>query len=209
MLHTAFPKADEPGQYDDHRCAVKESYVSGRISRRLACLAVAAAAAPAIAACTPFVTPMVPRHPDPAPITQPTSKPTSTPTKPVTPPSDASAYESRILVLVNSERAKQGLRSLTLVSCADGFANSWAATLAQTGNFVHQSLSPIMTGCSARGAGENIAYGNVSADAMMTMWMDSPGHRANILNASYTGIGIGALETSSGRWYGVQDFITQ
>jgi uncharacterized protein YkwD len=123
--------------------------------------------------------------------------------------SAAAAYESRILVLVNSERLKQGLHPLTLVACADGFANSWATALAQTGNFVHQSLSPIMAGCAARGAGENIAYGNVSADAMMTMWMNSPGHRANILNGSYTGIGIGATSTSSGRWYGVQDFVIQ
>ncbi len=190
--------------------------MTGRLSRRIACLALTAAAAPAIAACSPFVVPMVPRHADPAPITQPTTRPTAKPTpKPTptatasTPVTDAAAYERRILVLVNSERAKQGLHSLTLVSCADKFANSWATTLAQTGNFAHQSLSPIMQACSARGAGENIAYGNVSADAMMTMWMNSPGHRANILNGSYTGIGIGAVETPAGRWYGVQDFVTQ
>ena len=79
--------------------------------------------------------------------------------------------------------------------------------MASTGNFSHQSLSPIMSACSARGAGENIAYGNVSADQMMTMWMNSSGHRANILNASYTAIGIAAVTDSSGRWYGVQDFI--
>jgi uncharacterized protein YkwD len=81
--------------------------------------------------------------------------------------------------------------------------------MARTGTFAHQSLSPIMTGCAARGAGENIAYGNVTADAMMTMWMNSPGHRANILNGSFTHIGIGAVKTSSGRWYGVQDFVTK
>ncbi len=81
--------------------------------------------------------------------------------------------------------------------------------MAQTGTFAHQSLTPIMQACAARGAGENIAYGNVTADAMMTMWMNSPGHRANILNGSFTGIGIGAVETSTGRWYGVQDFVTQ
>ena len=112
-------------------------------------------------------------------------------------------------MLVNSERAKQGEHALTLVTCANNYATSWAATMASTGNFAHQSLSPIMQSCSARAAGENIAYGNVSADQMMTMWMNSPGHRANILNASYTGIGIGAVKTSSGRWYGVQDFVTQ
>ena len=169
--------------------------MSGRISRTIACLAVAAAAAPAIAACNPLV--------------QPTPVRGGTPVSQPAPTTDVGAYESRILVLVNAERAKLGEHSLTLVSCAQNFAGSWAQTMASTGTFSHQSLSPIMSACSARGAGENIAYGNVSADQMMTMWMNSPGHKANILNASYTGIGVGAVKTSSGRWYGVQDFVTQ
>ncbi len=183
--------------------------MSGRIPRLIAGLALAAAAVPAIAACNPLVQ----AHPlrgGSTPITRPTPKPIPTPTTTAPAPApDAAAYESRILVLVNAERAKLGEPALTLVGCADSFANSWAASMAQTGTFAHQSLSPIMQGCSARAAGENIAYGNVSADQMMTMWMNSPGHKANILNASYTGIGIGAVETSSGRWYGVQDFVTQ
>lgn len=66
-----------------------------------------------------------------------------------------------------------------------------------------------MKACAARGASENIACGNVTADQMVTMWMNSPGHRANILNGSFTHIGIGAAKTSAGRWYGVQDFITK
>jgi uncharacterized protein YkwD len=179
--------------------------VSGRISRTIACLAVAAAAAPAIAACNPLVQPG-PVRGGSTPVSQPAPKPSPTTPAPTT---DAAAYESRILVLVNAERARLGEHALTLVSCAQNFAGSWAQTMASTGNFWHQSLSPIMSACSARGAGENIAYGNVSADQMMTMWMNSPGHKANILNASYTGIGIGAVKTASGRWYGVQDFVTQ
>jgi uncharacterized protein YkwD len=180
--------------------------MSGRIPRVIACLALALATGTAIAACNPLV-PVGPRPTSPGPAHPiPTASPSPTASAPT---SDAAAYESRLLALVNSERAKQALHPLTLVSCADGFANSWAASLAQTGNFVHQSLGQIMQACTATSAGENIAYGNVSADAMMTMWMNSPGHRANILTGSYTGIGIGAVETSNGRWYGVQDFVTQ
>jgi uncharacterized protein YkwD len=67
----------------------------------------------------------------------------------------------------------------------------------------------MLSSCGARRVGENIAYGNVSADQMMVMWMNSPGHRANLLNPAFTHIGIGAVKTSSGRWYGVQDFITK
>ena len=45
---------------------------------------------------------------------------------------------------------------------------------------------------------------------MMIMWMNSPGHRANILNGAYTHIGDRrGAEASGGRWYGVQDFITK
>jgi len=163
--------------------------VTRRPLRLVASTAIAAAALAGLTACNPM-----------APVAS-TPKP-STPTV-----SPAAAYESRILVLVNAERAKKGLRPLSLLGCADSYANSWAATMARTGNFSHQSLSPIMNSCAARGAGENIAYGNVSADQMMTMWMNSPGHRANILNGSYTHIGIGAVKSSSGRWYGVQDFV--
>jgi uncharacterized protein YkwD len=79
--------------------------------------------------------------------------------------------------------------------------------MAATNTLVHQSLSPMLR-CPARTAGENIAYGNVSADQMMTMWMNSPGHRANILNPSFTRIGVGAVRTSSGRWWATQDFVT-
>jgi uncharacterized protein YkwD len=124
-------------------------------------------------------------------------------------PSEASAYQSRILVLVNAERTKAHLRPLSLVACADGYADSWSANIARTGNLVHQNLGPLVNGCQASNAGENIATGHVTADAMMTMWMNSPGHRANILNPIYTNIGVGATKTSAGAWYGVQDFVTR
>jgi uncharacterized protein YkwD len=54
--------------------------------------------------------------------------------------------------------------------------------------------------------GENIGYGNISADAMMRAWMASSGHRANILYPRFTYIGLGAVR-SGGHWYGVQEFI--
>ena len=44
--------------------------------------------------------------------------------------------------------------------------------------------------------------------AMHQMWLDSPGHRANILNPSYTRIGIGVSQDASGRCYAVVDFAT-
>jgi uncharacterized protein YkwD len=117
------------------------------------------------------------------------------------------AYVHRIVVLVNARRAAAGLRPLAVSPCATRFAAPWSLHMAATGTLVHQSLAP-MLGCPARAAGENIAYGNVSPDQMMTMWMNSPGHRANILNPVFTRIGVGAVRTSSGRWWATQDFLT-
>ena len=91
--------------------------------------------------------------------------------------------------------------------CATHFAAPWATHMAATSSLVHQSLAPIMR-CPARAAGENIAYGAVTADQMMSMWMNSPGHRANILSPGFTRIGVGAVRTTSGRWWATQDFVT-
>jgi uncharacterized protein YkwD len=119
----------------------------------------------------------------------------------------SASYVGRIVALVNAQRAAHGLRPLIVSPCATRFAAPWTTHMAATNTLVHQSLAPMMR-CPARTAGENIAYGNVSADQMMTMWMNSPGHRANILNPGFTRIGVGAVRTSSGRWWATQDFVT-
>jgi uncharacterized protein YkwD len=119
----------------------------------------------------------------------------------------SAAYVNRIVVLVNAQRAAHGLRPLVVSPCATSFARPWTTHMAATNTLVHQSLAPMLR-CPARTAGENIAYGNVTADQMMTMWMNSPGHRANILNPGFTRIGVGAVRTTSGRWWATQDFVT-
>jgi uncharacterized protein YkwD len=170
-----------------------------------------AAVVAALSACSPLATThLVRQHTKPAlPVVKPSTVPQPTPTTSSSPPaaSASNAYEARILVLVNAERATAHLSPLTASTCADGFAENWAPKIQRDGGLSHQSLSPILSACHASTAGENVAYGNVTADEMMTMWMNSSGHRANILNPHFTAIGIGAVTDSSGRWYGVQDFI--
>lgn len=119
----------------------------------------------------------------------------------------STAYVNRIVTLVNAQRTAHGLRPLTWSPCARSFAAPWSTHMAATNTLAHQSLAPILR-CPARTAGENIAYGSVSADQMMSMWMNSPGHRANILNPAFTRIGVGAVRTTSGRWWATQDFAT-
>ena len=62
-------------------------------------------------------------------------------------------------------------------------------------------------GISYKSAGENIAMGQNSPKEVVTAWMNSPGHRANILNSSFTDIGVGIAKNSSGSIYWTQMFI--
>jgi len=117
-------------------------------------------------------------------------------------------YQDRVLALTNGERTRRGLRALAPSACADGFANSWAATIAGRNALSHQQLSPILSACRARSVGENVAYGKVTADVMVQMWMNSPGHRANMLNPTFSHLGVGAAASSGGSMFGVQVFLT-
>lgn len=132
-------------------------------------------------------------------VTAPRTTTTTTPTV---------TYSDRVLALTNTQRTSRGLRALAFSACADGYANTWATALARAGSLSHQALSPILTNCRARGVGENVAYGNVTPEQLVQMWMDSPGHRANVLNPAFTHIGVGDVMTSSSRVYGVQVFLT-
>lgn len=153
----------------------------------------------------PVVRPPAPVPPAPPP---PMPAPRPSPSPPPQPGGTLNnAYAARILVLVNAARASNGLRPLALSSCANSYAQSWAPHLAAIHALVHQSMSALLSGCGARAAGENIAYGNISADAMEAMWMASPEHRANLLNPAYGYIGIGAVLGANGIWYAVQDFL--
>ena len=66
------------------------------------------------------------------------------------------------------------------------------------------------TGYSYRMAGENIAAGAATAEAVMELWMNSPGHRANILNCGYTQIGVGYAYNAGSDYghYGTHVFAT-
>jgi uncharacterized protein YkwD len=120
----------------------------------------------------------------------------------------AVSFAARIVTLLNVERAAAGLKPLAVSTCATGFAATWSRHMASAGDFSHQSLAPMMTSCVARGAGENIAYGGTSPEQFMTMWMNSAGHKANILRSTFTHVGVAVAQTSGGTWYATQDFLT-
>lgn len=120
-------------------------------------------------------------------------------------------FASRVVELVNAERAKAGLSPLTV----DNSVASAAATRAKEieKSFSHSrpdgsSFSTALkaSGVSFMGAGENIAYGQQTPEAVMQGWMNSSGHRANILNPKFTTIGVGHYQNAAGVHYWTQLF---
>ena len=122
------------------------------------------------------------------------------------------AFANEVVRLVNEERAKAGLPALTVDRGAASAAQVRAKEIERS--FSHtrpdgSSFNSALTeaGVNFRGAGENIAYGQNSPEKVMEGWMNSSGYRANILNSSYTSIGVGHYQNASGVNYWTQLFI--
>ncbi|MFI7328007.1 CAP domain-containing protein [Streptomyces rubiginosohelvolus] len=130
--------------------------------------------------------------------------------KPSPSPTDASA-RSEVLALVNQERAKVGCSPLSTSAPLTSLAQNFSEDMAARGFFDHTDPDGDTPWDRAAQAGvqglaaENIARGQADAQAVMEGWMNSEGHRANILNCDYTTIGIGVHEGSGGPWW-VQNF---
>ena len=125
------------------------------------------------------------------------------------------ADESKVLTLVNSERASAGCGALSVNPILVAVARAHSKDMAVRGYFDHDSpdgKSPFdrMRDVGYRGGlmGENIAASQPTPLAVMNAWMNSPGHRANILNCGFKVIGIGVytLPSSPYRIYWTQDF---
>lgn len=145
----------------------------------------------------------------------PVEKPTQpAPTKPVTeePPkqktpkktSPISEFERQVVQLTNAERAKAGLTPFQIDEELSMVAREKSRDMAVQGYFSHTSPtygSPFdmmkAFGITYSWAGENIAYGQRSPEEVVKAWMNSPGHRENIMNPNFTHIGVGYVETGN------------
>lgn len=121
-----------------------------------------------------------------------------------------SSAAQAVLAEVNAARAQNGLSALTLDASMNRAAAVRAAELAQSFSHTRPNGSRGLTalneaGVSYRTAGENIASGQQSAQAVVSAWMNSSGHRANILSSSFGRMGVGQA-TIGGRTYWVQLF---
>ena len=124
------------------------------------------------------------------------------------------AYQQEVVNLVNKERAKYGLSPLKSNASLANVATIKSQDMINKNYFSHTSPtygSPFdmmkQFGISYRTAGENIAMGQKTPSEVVNAWMNSEGHRANILNANFTEIGIGIAQNSKGQLYWTQMFI--
>jgi len=122
-----------------------------------------------------------------------------------------SNYERQVVDLVNVERQKNGLAPLTLDSAISKVARIKSQDMSDNNYFAHQSptygsAADMLTqhGIKYTAWGENIAAGQRTPEDVVNAWMNSPGHRANILASHFTKIGVGYV--NNGRPYWTQMF---
>ena len=122
-------------------------------------------------------------------------------------------YEQEVIRLVNEIRVQNGLSALTYNWELSRVARYKSQDMVDNRYFSHTSPTygtPFQMirsfGLSYRSAGENIAYGQRTPQAVVNAWMNSSGHRANILNGTFTSIGVGYYVDGAGAAHWVQIF---
>jgi uncharacterized protein YkwD len=170
----------------------------------------------------PTPSPSRSRHPAPprptmapAPSSQAPAPPAPRPTTAA--PAPSGGVTAQVVSLTNAERAKAGCGALAVDATLTAVAQAHSQDMATHNYFDHNSQdgrTPFdrMTAAGYRysTAAENIAAGQRTAQDVMTGWMNSPGHRANILNCALKEIGVGYATASSSQYgvYWTQDFGT-
>ncbi len=124
------------------------------------------------------------------------------------------SLEQEVIRLINVERGKQGLPALTENWELSRVARYKSQDMIDKNYFAHQSPtygSPFRMmeafGLKFSAAAENIAYGQRTAAEVVRAWMNSPGHRANILSRAYRYTGVGAAKKANGTLYWTQMFM--
>lgn len=164
---------------------------------------------------TTVTEPAAPQAETTAQQTQPSTQPTNTQstTEPTTTQtaSTISAYEQKVVDLTNQERVKNGLPALKVDLTLSKMAHEKSRDMSANGYFSHTSPtygSPFdmmkQYGITYSYAGENIAMGQKTPEEVVNAWMNSEGHRKNILSPNFTHIGVGYVSQGN---YWTQEFI--
>jgi uncharacterized protein YkwD len=136
----------------------------------------------------------------------------------------STTFASQVVTLVNQHRKALGLVPLQVSKTLTSSAAWKSLHMGLYGYMAHDDSAPPvarkvsdrLSACGypaypsgSAGWGENIAYGYATPAAVMTGWLNSPGHRANIENASYRVIGVGVARNARGVYYWTEDFGTR
>jgi hypothetical protein len=100
-------------------------------------------------------------------------------------------FEARVIELTNKERQKSGRSVLSVSPRLQENCRSWAGTMARQRRMYHSNMSF---------SGENVAWNQRGPEEVVRVWMNSPGHRANILNGSFKTIGVGVVSSNGPYW---------
>lgn len=118
-----------------------------------------------------------------------------------------------VVDLVNQVRQEHGLAPVVVDPALEAAANGHAAHMAAVGQMAHDGIGDGTMQTRATEAGfqgsrmaENVAAGQQSPEQVMQSWMQSPGHRANVLDPALTSIGVGVEQDAEGQQYWSQSF---
>ncbi len=100
-------------------------------------------------------------------------------------------FERRVIELTNAERQKRGLSILTVNAHLLNNCRQWARSMASRRSLIHSNMDF---------GGENIAWNQSSPEEVVTSWMNSPGHRANILRTGFRSIGVSMVSSNGPYW---------
>ena len=119
----------------------------------------------------------------------------------------ATEYAEKAVKATNAARESNDRTPLKVDDCLRDFARRQAQAMANKQLMYHQDLGPIMETCHLVAAGENVAYGYATGRSVVNQgWMQSEGHRANILSRGFKLVAVAARRSDDGTWYAAQVF---
>ncbi len=117
--------------------------------------------------------------------------------------------EDALMVRINDARAANGLRKIwNFDACTDQLSEEWGQRIARTGLFEHRDQGEVIRKCDSSWAGETLVRGvGLTPDAMVDLWLNSPGHREILLSPLARRAGVSIEQDSQGRVIGVVNLV--
>ena len=128
---------------------------------------------------------------------------------PVSADATSEQLEDALMVRINEARAENGLRKIwSFDVCTDQLAEQWGARIARTGVLEHRDQREVIRRCDNSWAGETLVRGtDLSPETMVSLWLDSPGHREILLSPRARRAGVAITRDAQGRTIGVVNLV--